>query len=304
MSSSDEQPSYVRVRRAGLAKIRRRSGGGMGLDRPVAEQREAFSQLLALTQVAMPEHRFAAAELAGVECLRLTPSELTSERQILFVHGGGYSLGSPLTHRPLVARVARRVGAEALMPRYRLAPEHPCPAALDDVRAVWRALPDAVRAKAILAGDSAGGGLALALAMRLRDEGELLPAGVVLLSPWTDLTMSGDSIEAHAAHEVMLGRRGLELMAGRYAGELPRDDPRVSPLFGRFEGLPPTLIQVGGVEVLLDDARRAAARAAEAGVAVELQIYEGQGHVFQATPIIDAAAAAIRAVAAWVAQLD
>jgi epsilon-lactone hydrolase len=301
---ADAKPAmFGHLRRAGLGKLRRRTGGRMGLDRPVVEQREAFTQLLELTQVGMPEHHVESLELGGVACLKLTPLERSCARELVYVHGGGYSLGSPTTHRPLAARVARRLGASAILPRYRLAPEHPCPAGLDDVLAVWRALPDQTRARAIVLGDSAGGGLALAMSMALRDAGEQLPAGLVLMSPWTDLSMSGVSIDALAEHEVMLQRPGLELMAGRYAGALPRQDPRVSPLFGRFEGLPPILIQVGGHEVLLDDARRAADAAREAGVAVELQIYAEQVHVFQATPMIEAAAVAIRAIANWIEAL-
>ncbi|PRP96944.1 Monoterpene epsilon-lactone hydrolase [Enhygromyxa salina] len=275
----------------------------MALDRPVSEQREAFTQLLELTQIGMPDHQVEPRELGGVACLRLTPRALQTTREIIYVHGGGYSLGSPHTHRPLVARVAHQVGAAATLPSYRLAPEHPCPAGLDDVLAVWRALPRSTQAQAILAGDSAGGGLALAVAMALRDARDQLPAGLVLLSPWTDLSLSGASIDALAEHEVLLQRPGLELMAGRYAGSLSREDPRVSPLFGRFEGLPPTLIQAGGHEVLLDDARRAADNALAAGVAVELQIYENQVHVFQATPMLEAAAVAIKAIAHWIATL-
>jgi acetyl esterase/lipase len=240
----------------------------------------------------------ASVEHGGVACLQVTPSELHTDRPVLYVHGGGYSLGSPESHRPLAARLARRLGATLILPRYRLAPEHPCPAALDDVLAVWRALEPSQRW--ILAGDSAGGGLALAATMCLRDAGGPLPTGLVLLSPWSDLTMSGASIDALAQHEVMLRRPGLELMAGRYAGELDRQDPRVSPAFGRFEGLPPTLIQVGGHEVLLDDARDVARKAERAGVAVELQIYPEQVHVFQATPMLEAAAAATQALARWV----
>jgi acetyl esterase/lipase len=312
------------MRPATLAKLRRRTGGALALDRPVAQQREAFRALLELTEVGMPEHACTSVEYGGVACLRVTPSELHEDRLVVYVHGGGYSLGSPESHRPLAARIARRLGAELIMPRYRLAPEHPCPAALDDVLAVWRALepPQPVDREAsphggrrpstggvhgrerdprwILAGDSAGGGVALAAAMCLRDAGGPLPAGLVLLSPWSDLTMSGESIDALAQYEVMLRRPGLELMAGRYAGALPREDPRVSPAFGNFEGLPPMLIQVGGHEVLLDDARDVAGKAERAGVAVELQIYPEQVHVFQATPMLEAAAEATQALARWV----
>jgi monoterpene epsilon-lactone hydrolase len=288
------------MRRARIDSIRRKTGGGLALDRPIAEQRAAFAQLLELTQVGMPEHDCQALRVAEVPCLRLTPRERDDDRLLVFVHGGGYSLGSASTHRPLAARLARALRVDALLPDYRLAPEHPCPAALDDTLAVWRSLPVHVRARAILAGDSAGGGLALALTMLLRDAGEPLPSALVLLSPWTDLTISGESVDRLAEHEVMLARPGLELMAARYAGPLARDDVRVSPLFGRFDGLPPTLIQVGGHEVLLDDARRAAHRAAAAGVAVSLQVWERQVHVFQATPMLESATLAIAEIREWV----
>lgn len=288
------------MRRAGLASIRRKTGGGLSIDRPIHEQRAAFARLLELTQVGMPEHQCESLRIGGLPCLQLTPREHDEDRLLVYIHGGGYSLGSAATHRPLAARLARALGSKAVLPDYRLAPEHPCPAALDDTLAVWRALPQRVRARAILAGDSAGGGLALALAMSLRDAGEQLPSELVLLSPWTDLTISGESVDRLAEHEVMLARPGLEWMAARYAGALARDDVRVSPLFGSFEGLPRMLIQVGEYEVLLDDARRVAQRASDAGVATTLQIWERQVHVFQATPMLEAAAAAIADVRAWV----
>jgi epsilon-lactone hydrolase len=301
--SADEPRGVGRMRRAGLASLRRMTGGGLELDRPIAEQRAAFARLLALTEVGMPEHACEAVSLGGVPCSKLTPPDARADRLLIYVHGGGYSLGSPSTHRPLAARLARALGRPALLPAYRRAPEHRCPAAIDDVLAVWRALPGSVRGQAVLAGDSAGGGLALALTMLLRDAGEELPAGLVLLSPWTDLTISGESVDRLAEHEVMLQRPGLEWMAARYAGSLARDDARASPLFGRFEGLPPLLIQVGGNEVLLDDARRVAERAEQAGVAVTLQVWAQQLHVFQATPMLEAAASAITAIASWVGAL-
>lgn len=300
---SEDASSFGRLRPADLAKLRRRTGGALGLERPVAQQREAFRALLELTEVGMPEHVCTTVEHGGVACLRITPASSAHARLgVVYVHGGGYVLGSPESHRPLAARIARRLGAELILPRYRLAPEHPCPAALEDVLAVWRALRSEADQPWILAGDSAGAGLALAASMCLRDAGGPLPAGLVLLSPWADLTMSGASIDALAQHEVMLRRPGLELMAGRYAGALPRTDPRVSPAFGSFEGLPPTLIQVGGHEVLLDDARAVAANAERAGVVVELQIYPEQVHVFQATPMLQAGAVAIQAIADWIAE--
>lgn len=290
--------AFGRLRRAGIDKLRRRTHGGLAPDRPVAEQRDAFAALLALTEVAMPEHSVETLSLSGVSGLRLRPQQ-GHQLRLVFIHGGGYSLGSPHTHRPLAARLAREARAEVVMPAYRRAPEHPCPAGLEDVLALWRALPAEERRQTFVAGDSAGGGLALSLAMALRDAGELLPRGLVLLSPWTDLSLTAASIDAHAAHEVLLRRDGLELHAARYAGELSREDPRVSPLFGDFHGLPNMLIQAGAAEVLLDDARRTAARAEAAGVAVELQTWPEQGHVFQATPLLAAAGEALAAAGGW-----
>lgn len=304
--SDDQSTSFARMRRAGLASFRRKVGGGLAYDRPIPEQRAAFELLLELTRVGMPEHSCESLEQGGVACLKLTPTKTAaqpSDRLLLFIHGGGYSLGSPQTHRPLAARLARTLGSVALLPDYRRAPEHPCPAGIDDALAVWRSLPESVRARAILAGDSAGGGLALALAMTLRDADEPLPAALVLLSPWTDLTNSGETIDTLAEHELMLSRAGLESMAAHYAGSLERVDFRVSPLFGELRGLPPMLIQVGAHEVLLDDARRLAARAEQAGVAVTLQVWDRQCHVFQATPLLEAAASAISEIGAWVGAL-
>lgn len=289
-------------RRAGADKIRRRTGGKLDLARSIEDQRLAFAGLLALTQVGMPEHACASQTVAGIECLVLLPEAGPAARELVFVHGGGYAWGSPRTHRPLAARIGRAAGARVLLPTYRRAPEHPCPAGIEDVLAVWSALPVDRRRSSVLVGDSAGGGLALAMAMLLRDRGEPLPAGLVLLSPWTDLTVSGDSIDALAHHEVMLGRAGLEFMARQYAGALDPRDPRVSPLFGAFEGLPPMLIQVGAHEVLLDDARRVAQRAQEAGVDLEIEVWPGQQHVFQATPMVAAAADAIAKIGEWVVR--
>ncbi len=290
--------------------------GWLAVDRSIEDQRRGFAALLLLTEVGMPEHLHRPRTLGGVACLELEPDSGTPARfssgdsgegsewpQIMFVHGGGYAWGSPRTHRPLAARIAASARARLILPTYRRAPEHPCPAGLDDVLRAWRALPEAERRRTILAGDSAGGGLAIAAAMCLRDTGEPGPAGLALLSPWTDLTMSGASIDEMAAFEVLLGSSGLEHMAAQYVGRAPdaldREDFRVSPLFGRWAGLPPMLIQVGGREVLLDDARRVAARAEAAGVSVTLEVWEGQQHVFQATPMSAAASEAIIDIGAW-----
>ncbi len=302
------EPVQPGPRRAGAAKLRRKLMGGLDLDRAVEDQREAFARLLALTEVGMPEHALDVVRIAGLDLTTIEVAEHElqgSDRvdwQILYLHGGGYSLGSPRTHRPLAARLARRCAARVRLPSFSLAPEHACPTALDELLRLWSALPEPERARTVLAGDSAGGGLALALTQLLCERGEPLPRALVLLSPWTDLTLSGASIERHAGEDLLLSRAGLELMAGRYAARLGAEDPRVSPLLGRFEGLPPTLIQVGGREVLLDDSLRVAERARAAGVELALQVWEEQGHVFQATPLLPAASEALDAVAAWLSE--
>lgn len=285
-------------RRAGAAKLRRRLAG-LELDAPIAQQREGFARLLALTEIAMPEHVAETIDLGGREALRIDAAEQGEGLEFVHLHGGGYSLGSPHTHRPLAARLSRRLARALVLPRYRQPPEHPCPAALDDVLAAWRALPHA--RERVLIGDSAGGGLALALALALRDAGETLPRALVLMSPWTDLTLSGESIDRFGEQDTFFRRPGLELMAGRYAGALERRDPRVSPLWAELHGLPPMLIQVGGEETLLDDSTRLAARVLAAGGEATLQVWAGQGHVFQATPMLAAAGDAIDAIAAWLA---
>ena len=288
------------MRRAGASKIRRRVGEGLDPQGPIATQRAAFARLLQLTEVGMPAHACRACSVGGIDGLELVPEHEESSRPVIYVHGGGYSLGAPEVQRPLAARVATALGTRLWMPRYRLAPEHAYPAAVEDLCAVWQALDASERGETLLVGDSAGAGLVLALAQHLRARGLERPAGLVLMSPWIDLSVSGASVETNAAHELLFSRPGLELMARRYAGASAPDHPGVSPLFAPFEELPPMLIQAGGHEMLLDDARRAALRAEQAGVEVELQVYEGQAHVFQATPMLEPAARAIAAIASWV----
>lgn len=288
-----------RPRRAGAAKLRRRLAD-LDLDLPVEQQREGFARLLGLTEIAMPDHVLEQVVIGGIEALWIDASDPPQSRErepLIHLHGGGYSLGSPETHRPLAARLSRRLGVPVLLPRYRQPPEDPCPAALDDMLRFWRALPES--STRVLSGDSAGGGLALTLAMALRDAGEPLPARLVLMSPWTDLSLTGASIDARGEVDVFFQRVGLELMACRYAGGLDRRDPRVSPLWAELAGLPAMLIQAGSDEALLDDSTRLAERVHAAGGEVVLQVWEGQGHVFQATPMLTAASEAMHAVAEW-----
>ena len=206
-----------------------------------------------------------------------------SGRVIFYLHGGGYTICSPRTHRDLMWRLARASGARILVPDYRLAPENPHPAAVDDAVAAYRwLLKSGVKPSRIaVMGDSAGGGLALVLLMQLRDKKIPLPACAVCLSPWSDLTVSGDSTRKNRRRDPLFTREAIAYTALLYAPYRDLDKPSVSPLFGSFKGLPPLLIQVGSGELLLDDARRVAEKAAAHGVKADITIWPGMIHVFQ-----------------------
>ena len=194
---------------------------------------------------------------------------------VMFFHGGGYCSGSILSHRRLVTEAGRAAGARTLAIAYRLAPEHPFPAAYDDVLTAWRFLRDRniPAAHIAIGGDSAGAGLALALIGRLHDAHEELPGCAWLISPWTDLTMSGTTLSSKEAVDPLIHKQYLIELADAYlpAG-MDRKDPRVSPLYADLKGFPPVLIQVGSAETLLDDAARFAAGAGAADVRVTLEI--------------------------------
>lgn len=206
------------------------------------------------------------------------------DRTLLYLHGGGYCIGSIATHRQLVAGLSRASGAAVLSLDYRLAPEHPFPAAVEDSTAAYRwLLSRGLEPRHLaVAGDSAGGGLTVATLLALRDAGTPLPAAGVCLSPWTDLTGSGDSMKSKANIDPMVQFDALSKMAAHYTGGKDPKAPLASPLFAKLEGLPPLLIQVGTSETLLDDSTRLAEKARAAGVAVDLEKWEDMIHVFQA----------------------
>jgi len=219
-----------------------------------------------------------------------------AHRIILYFHGGGYCAGTPDSHRALVSKIANEAHARALLVDYRLAPEHPFPAAYEDAMTCYRwLLASGIDPGGIaLAGDSAGGGLALAAAMGIRDEGLAMPAAVVGLSPWVDLAMTGRSLLRLANADPMLDLRDLTNFSQNYlAGHLPTD-PRASPLYGDYHGLPSILLHVGSNEVLKDDALRAAKLAEEAGADVSMEVWDGMYHVFQALPVKPAQASIAR----------
>ena len=205
---------------------------------------------------------------------------------ILYCHGGGYSTGSSLYARTLTTKLAASTSMDVLSFDYRLAPEHPYPAATQDAMQVWdylMLLGYGAR-DIILAGDSAGGNLALSLALHLKSQGRLMPRGLVLMSPWTDLTASGKSHVSKADIDPVLNAAYLEQMIQNYAEGQALDDPLISPLFGDYEGFPPTYIQVGSNEILQDDAVMLYKKLLKANVSVKMDVFRGMWHVFQMSP--------------------
>ncbi len=224
-------------------------------------------------------------EIEGMKALWFTLPESTETNMILYLHGGGYVAGSIKTHRELAGRIALASKAHVLLIDYRLAPEHPFPAALDDAVTAyhWLISKEGISPKNIvIAGDSAGGGLTLTTLIKLRDEGDPLPVAAVCLSPWTDLANTGKTVQNNAEIDPFTSPEALEMMAELYLGDSDARNPLASPLYGNFQGLPPLLIQVGTAECLLDDAVRCAERAKSAGVEVTIDVWDDMIHVFQA----------------------
>ncbi len=227
--------------------------------------------------------------VGGVPGEWMRPASGRAAGTLLYLHGGGYFACSPQTHRPITGGFARR-GFNVFAPDYRLAPENPFPAGLDDAVAAYRGLLEqGVSPGALtLAGDSAGGGLALALLFRLREAGEPLPAAAVLFSPWTDLACTGETLRTNSARDAMFSGEGMERATLPYlAGADPRN-PQASPLYGDLAGLPPLLIHASDYEVLLDDSRRLAERARAAGTPVTMRTWPVVPHAWQIFPIPEA----------------
>ena len=318
------------VRRAfivALRLLRRRSGGLPPPDAPF-EQLNAYVQGIRSTTEQLlsripPARDVEAAALSGspvpglvvrtgdgdpiptgrtglAEWLAATP------RLVLHLHGGGYFMGSPTTHRGLAASIGRRSGAPVVLPDYRLVPEHPYPAALDDAEATFRWLVETCGvdpARMAVVGDSAGGGLAAALLVRLRSRGAPLPACYVGLSPWLDLAGTGESVQRLDGTDPWIPAKMLPIPARFYAGERALDDPEVSPLYADLAGFPPTLLFVGGHEVLLDDAVRFVARARDAGSDASVGVFPGLWHVFPAFPGLPESRDAIAELGAFVRRV-
>ena len=223
-------------------------------------------------------------QLAGIDVDWLRPKGAREDKVLFYLHGGAYVLGSRRTHRQLVSHMAREAGVTAVVPEYRLAPEHPFPAAIDDAVAVYRALleggykPENI----VISGDSAGGGLSVATLLALRHAGDPLPSAAVLLSPFLDVTASGESATTRAEQDPWFDVSDMAVVARYYcADESKWRDPLISPVFANVSGLPPMLIQVGDDEILLNDSTRLAEKLEAAGIDVELEIWPDMWHVFQ-----------------------
>lgn len=219
--------------------------------------------------------------IGGVPVERVTVGS-PSDNVLLWFHGGGYCIGSSRTDRAPAGQFARASGATVIVPDYRLAPEHPYPAALDDAMAVYRGLLDAGVAaeKIAIGGDSAGSGLAVALAIALREADAPMPASMVLCSPWVDLRLVQASYISRAARDPWLTRELVDRWAAAYCADTPRTNPGCSPLLGELHGLPPALIQVGEREILFDDAVELERKLRVSGSPVRLQEYAEMWHVF------------------------
>ena len=232
----------------------------------------------------------------------LLPTNARPDRALLYLHGGGYVAGSPRLSRYLGGALARRLRAKVFVPDYRLAPEHPFPAAVEDATAAWRWLRESMPAERLaIAGESAGGGLTLATLVALRDAGEPLPACGVCMSAWTDMTCTGESLRSNENSCAFMYAENVAALAKFYVAGADRAHPLASPVYADLSRLPPLLLQVSGSEVLRDDSVRIHEKALAAGTPSVLRIYEGMPHVWQIfVGLVPEARAALAEIAAFV----
>lgn len=270
----------------------------------LAQERASFGAMERLTPHPPRTTRTLRVDAGGVPADSIAVPASLPDRHILYLHGGGYRVGSPRTYRHFTWRIAQAAQARLLIIDYRLAPEHPFPAAIDDAAAAyrWMLAERADPRRLVVIGESAGGGLALGLLLKLRDEHTPLPAACVVMSPWTDLALTGASLKTNAASDPMLNADDLPHFAADYlAGADPRN-PYASPLYGDPAGLPPTLIQVGSDEILRDDAVRMADRMRAAKCRVELAVWPRMPHVWHLlATVLPEARAAIADIGSFIA---
>jgi monoterpene epsilon-lactone hydrolase len=271
---------------------------------PIPLQRR-WLELTSRSMLAPRSCRYEASTLGGrpAECVR-APGPL-NRNVLLYLHGGAYCLGSPRTHRSVTGRLAQLTGATVWVPDYRLAPEHPYPAPLQDALAAYRALLDhgVAPQRIALGGDSAGGHLALSLLLALREAGLPQPAAAVLLSPWTDAALDGPSVAEVGPRDPMLNLAWSRACGVMFRGDIAVDDPRVHLLGADLQGLAPLRIEVGSEEILLSDAERLAQAAEAAGVEVSYRRWDGMWHVFQVHGgLLRAADESLAGIAGWLKE--
>jgi acetyl esterase/lipase len=273
-------------------------------DRTIAEIRQGFEEMTALWPVAA-DVKSEKVDANGIPAEWVSVPTSDPASVIYYLHGGGYIIGSPNTHREFVSRLCRAAGSRALVVDYRLAPENPFPAAVEDAVAAWRwLLGQGVDPKrTVISGDSAGGGLTASALVAIRDAGLPLPAAAVLISPWTDMEGSGDSMTSKASVDPIIQKEFLDESAGHYiAGGDPRA-PLASPIYADLAGLPPLLIHVGECETLLDDSTRLADRARAAGVDVTLEVWDEMIHVWHIFgPMLPEGRQATERIGEWVRE--
>ena len=273
MAASPQLESVVQMVQAGAAKVR--AAG------TVEGNRASFEEMMSRFPLA-DEVTCVPVDAGGVPCRWISAPGVAEDKVLLYLHGGGYVISSVNTHREMISRLSRASGVRGLGVDYRLAPEHPFPAAVDDAVATyqWLLSNGTEPAKITVAGDSAGGGLTVALLVALRDRSMPLPGAAVCVSPWVDLEGIGKSMTTNAEVDPNVQREGLQAMAKMYLGDKDPRTPLAAPLYADLKGLPPLLILVGSIETLLDDSTRLAERAEGAGVKVEMEVWDDMLHIW------------------------
>lgn len=272
-----------------------------GATTDIAELRRQYTYLSDRFGAAPSDIMFEPGQVGPIkgEWVKVAPS---TERVILYFHGGGYIAGSPETHRPLIARLCQASEANAFVPAYRLAPEFAFPAAVrDGIDSYRHLISKGVDPRAIaVAGDGSGGGLAFAVLLAARNAGLAMPGAVVAMSPWADLSLSGMSLLANESHDTALSWELLFLSARNYLRKTNPCDQYASPAFANFRDFPPIMVHAGGFEILKDDASRIGDRAADASTPVSVEIYDSMQHVFQANPYVPEARVSLQRLGQFV----
>lgn len=254
---------------------------GAPMEMTPAELRQSYTEELARNRP--PEGvTITQVDMGGIAASLVTPDEVKGERTLFYIHGGGYLAGSPAAYHGIAGHYAKMLGARVYLPDYRLAPEHPFPAALDDTLAAYRWLVGHVgdARNIVFSGDSAGGAMVVSVMVKARNAGIPLPAGGVAISPWANLEMTGASYTSRNSVDPLCTREALVMMASSAMGNTPFNDPDASPVFADVRGLPPILVQIGESEVMLSDAMRLAAHLAENRVRTSLEVWPGMFHVW------------------------